>query len=71
MTAQEWVAIIGALAGAVALILGAVGALWVRIHGYQQTIDGRMSELMELTRTSARAEGRLENPRKFPPDWTK
>jgi allantoicase len=58
VTSQDWVAIIGAIAAGVAMILAAIGALWVRVHGYQQQIDGRMTELLAITRKSAMAEGR-------------
>lgn len=66
MTSQDWVAIIGAVAAGVVMILAAIGALYARIHGYQQQIDGRMSELLALTRTASRAEGRLESRGEFP-----
>jgi hypothetical protein len=69
MTSQDWVQIIGAIAAGLAVVLAAIGALYARIHGYQERVDGRMTELLELTRHSSRAEGRLERPRKFPPDW--
>jgi hypothetical protein len=69
VTSQDWVAIIGAIAAGFVLVLTAVGALYQRIHQYQERVDGRMTELLDLTRQSSRAEGRLERPRKFPPDW--
>jgi hypothetical protein len=69
MSGQDWVAIIGATGGALVLVLGAISALYVRIQLYHREINGRMDQLLETTRTSGVAEGRLERPRKFPPDW--
>jgi hypothetical protein len=70
MSGQEWVAIIGAIGAALVLILGAIGALYQRVHAYHTEVNGRMSQLLELTKTAGQAEGRLERPRKFPPNWT-
>jgi hypothetical protein len=59
VTAQDWVLIVGAIAAATVSILGAVGALWVKVHSYDQKVNGRMSELLAVTRTAADARGRL------------
>jgi len=59
MTPDDWVKIIGALATAVALVLGAIGALWRTVHQYRREINGRMDEFLALTRESAEARGRL------------
>jgi len=59
MSTNDTVALIGAVASAVAVILGAIGALWVKIHGVEMSVNGRMTELLELTRSSSRAEGAL------------
>jgi len=63
VTADDWVKIIGAIASALVLVLGAIGLLWANVHEYRQEVNGKMSELLDLTRTSARAEGRLEGPK--------
>jgi hypothetical protein len=60
MAQSDLVTLLGAFAAAVAVILGAIGTLWVKIHGYRAEVNGRMGELLELTRQSSRAEGRLE-----------
>ena len=60
MSADDWVKVIGALAGATVIVLGAIGALYVKVHAYEQRVNGRLGELLELTRSSAKAEGRLE-----------
>lgn len=60
MGADDWVKIISAAAGGTVVILGAIGALWVKLHAYRQEVNGRLGELLELTRSSAKAEGRLE-----------
>jgi hypothetical protein len=59
MTADDWVKIISALASGVVLILGAIATLWVKVHGYRSEVNGRMDQLLELTRSSAVAQGRL------------
>jgi hypothetical protein len=59
MTAQDWVLIVGAIAAATVSILGAVGALWVKVHSYDQKVNGRMTDLLSLTARSSEAVGRL------------
>jgi glucokinase len=60
MTSQDFATIIGATAAAVALVLGAIGALYVKVHSVGEAVNGRMTELLELTRQSSRAQGRLD-----------
>jgi hypothetical protein len=62
MTAQDWVAIIGAVAGGLVTILGACGAVYVQVRKTHNLVNSRMSQLLELTKTSAIAEGRLAGP---------
>jgi len=62
VSADDWVKLIGATAGAVALIAGALGAVWVKIANVGRRVDGRMDELLELTAKSSLAEGRLAAP---------
>jgi hypothetical protein len=59
MTADDWVKIISAIASGLVLILGAIAALWLKVHGYRSEVNGRMDQLLELTRSSAIAQGRL------------
>ncbi len=54
--------IISAIAGAVVLILGAIGVLYVKIHSVGVSVNGRVDELV----ASSRAQGRAEGPR-LPP----
>jgi len=70
LSGQDWVNIIAAVAAATVAIMSAIGVLWVKVHSYQAQVNGRMDQLLELTRTSARAAGKAESPRKYPPDWT-
>lgn len=58
MTPEQFVAIIGALT---ALII-AVTAAWVQLRATHQLVNGRMQELLQLTRDSSKAEGKLEGP---------
>jgi len=53
---EQLVAVLGALA----TLLIAVGRLWVEVRGIHQLVNSRMTELLELTRTSARAQGALD-----------
>lgn len=68
MTSSDLVQIIGAVAAATALVLSAVGALWVKVHGYRAEVNGKMTQLLELTRTASLAQGQLEGERKVAPD---
>jgi hypothetical protein len=47
---------VAVLAGLTAL-LGAVGAVIVQLRRLEIRVDGRLTELLELTRTAAMAEG--------------
>jgi predicted component of type VI protein secretion system len=71
VTAQDLALVIGALASGLALVLGAIGALWVKLHSYQSQVDGRMAELLSLIKPAAPAQGGAESLRKYPPDWSK
>jgi hypothetical protein len=50
---------ITALLVAVTGLIGALVALAVQVRAYHQQVNSRMNELLELTRTSAHAEGVL------------
>jgi hypothetical protein len=58
MTADDWVKVISATAGALAIVLSAIGVLWVKIHEYRKEVNGRMTELLDVTRSAAEARGR-------------
>jgi len=60
MSADDWVKIIGAIGASLVLVLGSIGALYVKVVEYRREVDGKMGQLLELTRRSAHAEGRLE-----------
>jgi hypothetical protein len=55
---EQLVAIIVALTG----LLGAVLAVYRQVLSTHQLVNSRMTELLELTRTSAIAEGKLDQP---------
>jgi hypothetical protein len=57
VTTQEFVTIMGALT---ALIV-AVTALVVQVVAYHRVVNSRMTELLELTAKSSRAEGLLQS----------
>lgn len=59
MPASDIISLIGAVAAASVAVLGAIGALYVKMHGVERTVNGRMTELLALTRSSAKAEGAL------------
>lgn len=60
VTAQDWVVIIGAMATATVAIIGAVGTVLAEVRKNGRAINGRMTELLETSRTAARAQGKLE-----------
>jgi hypothetical protein len=60
VSADDWVKIIGALASASVVLIGAMGALYVKIEQIHRVVNSRMTELLDLTRRSARAQGQLE-----------
>jgi hypothetical protein len=62
VTVDDQVRLIAAIAAGIVTILGALGSLYLQLHRYQQRVDGRLTELLELTRSSAKAEGKLEGP---------
>lgn len=59
MSADDAAKLITAIAAATCAILASLGALWAKIHEYHREVNGRMDELLELTRSSSLAEGRL------------
>ncbi len=61
MTAQDWTVVIGSIATALVLVIAAVGRVLVQVQATHNLVNSRMTELLELTRTSARAEGKLES----------
>jgi putative effector of murein hydrolase LrgA (UPF0299 family) len=58
MTSQDWVAIIGAIAAGLALVLGAIGALWRQIHQEHTQLNRRMSEIAAANGLDRRGEAR-------------
>ena len=67
MTGDDWVKIIGAIASGLVLIIASISALWFKVRDYQRDVNGRMDQLLELTRRSAQAEGRLSRGRPTTP----
>jgi hypothetical protein len=62
MTADDWVKVIGAIGSASVLIIGALGAVYLQVRKTHQLVNSRMTELLDLTRKSSLAEGKLEQP---------
>jgi len=60
VTADDWVKIIGAIAGAVVLVVGAIGAVYVQLAKLREQVNGRLTQLLELTERSSEARGRLQ-----------
>jgi hypothetical protein len=60
LTADDIVKIIGAVSVATVAILGAVGAIYAQIRRIHQMVNGRMNELLELTRSSSRTAGQQD-----------
>lgn len=60
MSANDWIAIIGAVASGVVLIIGALGVLFMQMRQTHNLVNHRMDELLALTQTSARAAGVLQ-----------
>ena len=56
MSATDLVAIIAAITA----LLGSRTAMFVQLRRLELRVDGRLSELLELTRKSSKAEGVLE-----------
>lgn len=56
MSPEQLVAVMGALT---ALVV-AVGGVYVQIRQLSRRVDGRLEQLLELTATSAHAQGVLE-----------
>ncbi len=59
MSPEQLATLIAAFAAAVVAILAAVGKLWLDLHQYGRAVNGRMDELLELTRVSSEARGKL------------
>lgn len=61
---------LAAVLTALATVLVAIAGLVRTVRGYHRAVNGRLDELLELTRQASRAEGRLETSRldvgKFP-----
>jgi hypothetical protein len=47
---------------ALAALIVAVTGLAIQVRDWHRQVNSRMDELLDVTRTSARAEGRLEGP---------
>ena len=60
MSGDDWVKVIGAIGTASVLILAALGAVIAQVRSTHQLVDGRMNELLNVTRTSSFAAGRLQ-----------
>jgi hypothetical protein len=58
VTVDQFVAVIGAFTA----LLVAVTALAVQVHAWHKQINSRMDQLLEITRSAAIAEGKLEGP---------
>lgn len=56
MTPEQLVALMGGLA----TLIVAVTGLYVQIAKLNQRVDGRLTELLEVTRSAAHAKGALE-----------
>jgi len=69
MTADDWVKVIGSVAGALVLVLTAIGALWVKVHEYRREVNGKMQQLLDVTREAGEAHGRA-TPDAPPPEPT-
>ena len=59
MNSADWVAIIGAGGAAVALVIAAVGAVYMQARQTHELVNSRMTQLLELTQRSAMAQGEL------------
>jgi hypothetical protein len=55
MSVEQLVAILGAAA----VLIGSVTALLRQMHRLELRVDGRLTQLLELTKTAAIAEGKL------------
>jgi hypothetical protein len=52
-----------ALVAAAVPLIGAIGVLIGQVHSLRKEVDGRMTQLLALTETSALAKGRLKRTR--------
>ena len=59
MTADDVIKLVGALAAGLALVLAAIGALYVKVRDYHTEVNGKMGALITLTDQSAHASGQL------------
>lgn len=55
-----------ALITAIAALVGALTAVWVQLRANHRVINGRMDQLIEVTRMQAFAAGKLESVGKTP-----
>jgi len=65
MTIDQFIALVGAVAGLIALVL----KTWLEVRKVHTLVNSRMTELLELTRVAARAAGvkEGEHPLTLPP----
>jgi hypothetical protein len=56
VTPEQFVTVLTALS----VLFGAITAALLQLHKLELRVDGRLTELLALTKSSARAEGRLE-----------
>ena len=59
VSSADWVAIIGAVGAAAAVIVAAIGAVYLQARQTHQLVNSRMTQLLELTQRSALAQGEL------------
>jgi hypothetical protein len=59
MSGEDWVRIIGAVGAASVLIIAALGAVLAQVRATHNLVNGRLTQLLELTRSSSFAAGKL------------
>jgi hypothetical protein len=62
VTSDDWVKIIGALAGGSVLVISAFVRLELAVRDTHRLVNSRMTELLDITKASALAQGKLEGP---------
>lgn len=60
LTAEDVAKIVGALAGGLVVVLGAIGALYVKVRQYHSQVNGKLSEFLALTGEASHSAGQLE-----------
>jgi hypothetical protein len=67
MTSTDWIAIISAAAGALVAIIGAIGAVWVQVRKTHELVNGKMEQLLAVTRSASFAAGQKQGGTEVPP----